>query len=92
MAQKIQTVLVSNVSKRGNRKSRLAPEVQSIIQQAIEEVYLSRNQGSVKDTYDRVIVSIVEDNRYRQSLNLPELKIPSYVTIGKIIKNDNIIA
>ena len=78
--------LVSNVSKKGNRKSRLAPEVHSIIQQAIEEVYLSRNQGSVKDTYDRVIVLIVEENQYRQSLNLPELKIPSYVTVGKIIK------
>ncbi|MEM8673442.1 MAG: Mu transposase C-terminal domain-containing protein [Cyanobacteria bacterium P01_G01_bin.67] len=78
--------LVSNVSKKGNRKSRLAPEVRSIIQQAIEEIYLSRNQGSVKDTYDRVIVLIVEENRYRQSLNLPELKIPSYVTIGQIIK------
>ena len=78
--------LVSNVSKKGNRKSRLAPEVHSIIQQAIEEVYLSRNQGSVKDTYDRVIVLIVEENQYRQNLNLPELKIPSYVTVGKIIK------
>lgn len=78
--------LVSNVSKKGNRKSRLAPEVYSIIQQAIEEIYLSRNQGSVKDTYDRVIVLIVEENRYRQSLNLPEIKIPSYVTIGTIIK------
>ena len=78
--------LVSNVSKKGNRKSRLASEVHSIIQQAIEEIYLSRNQGSVKDTYDRVIVLIVEENKSRQSLNLPELKIPSYVTIGNIIK------
>ena len=78
--------LVSNVSKKGNRKSRLAPEVHSIIQQAIEEIYLSRNQGSVKDTYDRVMVLIVEENQSRQSLNLPELKIPSYVTIGNIIK------
>lgn len=78
--------LVSNVSKKGNRKSRLTPEVHSIIQQAIEEIYLSRSQGSVKDTYDRMIVLIVEENRYRQSLNLPELKIPSYVTIGNIIK------
>ena len=78
--------LVSNVSKKGNRNSRLAPEVHSIIQQAIDEVYLSLNQGSVKDTYDRAIILIVEENQYRQNLNLPELKIPSYVTIGKIIK------
>ena len=78
--------LVSNASKKGNRKSRLAPEVHSIIQQAIEEIYLTIDRGSVKDTYDRVIVLIVEENQSRQSLNLPELKIPSYVTVGKIIK------
>ncbi|MDJ0742301.1 MAG: DDE-type integrase/transposase/recombinase [Xenococcaceae cyanobacterium MO_167.B27] len=78
--------LVSNTKKKGNRNSRLAPEVHNIIQQAIDEIYLNRNQGSIKDTYDRVIVLIVEENQYRQSLSLPELKIPNYMAIRNIIK------
>ncbi|WP_319422491.1 DDE-type integrase/transposase/recombinase [Pleurocapsa sp. FMAR1] len=78
--------LVSNTKKKGNRKSRLQPEVNQIIEQAIDEIYLNRNQGSIKDTYDRVIVLIVEENQYRQSLNLPELKIPNYMAIRNTIK------
>lgn len=78
--------LVSNTTKKGNRQSRLQPEVYQIIEQAIDEIYLNRNQGSIKDTYDRVIVLIVEENQYRQSLNLPELKIPNYMAIRNIIK------
>ncbi|MEL6439833.1 MAG: Mu transposase C-terminal domain-containing protein [Cyanobacteria bacterium J06621_8] len=78
--------LVSNTNKKGNRKSRLQPEIQQIIEQAINEIYLDRSQGSIKDTYDRVIVLIVEENQYRQSLNLPELKIPNYMAIRNTIK------
>lgn len=78
--------LVSNTKKKGNRKSRLQPEVYQIIEQAIDEVYLNRNQGSIKDTYDRVIVLIVEENQNRQYLDLPELKIPNYMAIRNTIK------
>ena len=78
--------LVSNTTKKGNRKSRLQPEVQQIIEQAIDEIYLDRSQGSIKDTYDRVIVLIVEENQYRQNLNLPELKIPNYMAVRNTIK------
>ncbi len=78
--------LVSNTKKKGNRKSRLQPEVYQIIEQAIDEIYLNRNQGSIKDTYDRVIVLIVEENQYRQSLSLPELKIPNYMAVRNTIK------
>ena len=78
--------LVSNTTKKGNRKSRLQPEVQQIIDQAIDEIYLDRNQGSIQDTYDRVIVLIVEENQNRQFLNLPELKIPNYMAIRNSIK------
>lgn len=78
--------LVSNTNKKGNRKSRLQPEVQQIIEQAIDKIYLDRSQGSIKDTYDRVIVLIVEENQHRRNLNLPELKIPNYMAIRNIIK------
>ncbi len=78
--------LVSNTKKKGNHQSRLQPEVYQIIEQAIDEIYLNRNQSSIKDTYDRVIVLIVKENQYRQSLNLPELKIANYMAIRNIIK------
>lgn len=57
-----------------------------IIEQAIDEIYLNRNQGSIKDTYDQVIVLIVEENQRRQYLNLPELKVPKYMAIRNTIK------
>jgi len=78
--------LVSNTKKKGNRKSRLQPEIYQIIEQAIDEKYLNRHQGSIKDTYDRVIVLIAEENQRRQYLNLPELKIPNYMAIRNIIQ------
>lgn len=78
--------LVSNTSKKGNRKSRLDPEVYQIIEQAIDEIYLNPNQASIKDTYDLVIVLIVEENQRRKYLNLTDLKIPNYMAIRNIIR------
>jgi putative transposase len=72
--------LVSSSSKKGNRTARLQPEVSSTIEQAISEIYLNPNQASAKDTHDRVIVLIVEENQRRENLSLPELKIPNYMT------------
>ena len=78
--------LVSNTSKKGNRKSRLDSEVYQIIEQAIDEVFLNPNQASIKDTYDRVIVLVVEENQRRKYLNLTDLKIPNYMAIRNIIR------
>ena len=78
--------LVSNTSKKGNRSSRLDPEIHQIIKQAIDEVYLNSNRSSIKDTYDRVIVLIVEENQRRGYLNLTELKIPEYMAIRNTIQ------
>jgi putative transposase len=72
--------LVSSTSKKGNRIARIQPEVSNIIQQAIDEIYLNPNQASAKDTHDRVIVLIVQENQSRKNLNLPALKIPNYMT------------
>jgi putative transposase len=72
--------LVSSSSKKGNRTARIQPEVSSTIEQAISEIYLNPNQASAKDTHDRVIVLIVEENQRRKNLSLPELQIPNYMT------------
>ena len=47
---------------------------------------LHSNRSSIKDTYDRVIVLIVEENQRRGYLNLTELKIPEYMAIRNTIQ------
>jgi putative transposase len=79
--------LVSSSSKKGNRTARLQPEVSSTIEQAISEIYLNPNQASAKDTHDRVIVLIVEENQRRKNLSLPELKIPNYMTTLRAVND-----
>jgi putative transposase len=77
--------LVPNTSKKGNRTRRIQPEVSSIIEQSIDEIYLNPNLASAKDTHDRVIVLITEENQRRKNLSLPELKIPDYMTTLRAI-------
>ena len=79
--------LVLSSSNKGNRTARIQPEISSMIGQAIEEIYLNPNQASVKDTHDRVIVLIVEENQRRKNLSLPELKIPNYVTTLRAVND-----
>jgi putative transposase len=79
--------LVSSSTKKGNRTARIQSEVSSIIEQAIEEIYLNPNQASAKDTHDRVIVLIVEENQRRRNLSLPELKIPNYMTTLRAVND-----
>jgi putative transposase len=79
--------LVSSSSKKGNRTARLQPEVSSTIEQAISEIYLNPNQASAKDTHDRVIVLIVEENQRRRNLSLPELQIPNYMTTLRAVND-----
>jgi putative transposase len=79
--------LVSSSTKKGNRTARIQSEVSSIIEQAISEIYLNPNQASAKDTHDRVIVLIVEENQRRRNLSLPELKIPNYMTTLRAVND-----
>jgi putative transposase len=79
--------LVTNTSKKGNRTRRIQPEVSSIIEQAIDEIYLNPNLASVTDTHDRVIVLIVEENQRRKNLSLQKLKIPNYMTTLRAVND-----
>jgi putative transposase len=79
--------LVSSNSKKGNRTARIQPEVSSIIQQAISEIYLNPNQASAKDAHDRAIVLVVQENQHRKKLSLPELKIPNYITTLRAVND-----
>jgi putative transposase len=79
--------LVSSTSKKGNRTARIQPEVSSIIQQSISEIYLNPNQASAKDAHDRAIVLVVQENQHRKNLSLPELKIPNYMTTLRAVND-----
>ena len=82
--------LVPFHSEKGNRQSRLHPEVQQIIQDAIEQVYLNPTQADGADVYERVIIGINQSNRLRAKLGQEQLLIPSNRTIYRAIAKLNV--
>ena len=72
-------------SGKGNRHSRLNPEVRQIIKEAIESVYLNMAQAEGMDVYDRVIININQSNRIRETLGQEKLQIPHVSTIYRVI-------
>ncbi len=77
--------LVPLHSAKGNRQSRLNPEVRQIIKNAIESVYLNPTQAEGADVYDRVIIEINQSNRLRSALGQEKLEIPSQMTIYRAL-------
>ena len=77
--------LVPLHSAKGNRSSRLNPEVKKIIKDAIERVYLNTTQAEGMDVYDRVLVEINQCNRLRSNLGQEKLTLPSNRTIYRAI-------
>ncbi len=77
--------LVPLHSAKGNRQSRLNPEVQQIIKNAINQVYLNTTQAEGADVYDRVIIEINQSNRLRSALGQEKLAIPNITTIYRAL-------
>lgn len=77
--------LVPLHSAKGNRQSRLNPEVRQIIKNAIDQVYLNTTQAEGMDVYERVIIEINQSNRLREALSQEKLEIPSQMTIYRAI-------
>jgi putative transposase len=77
--------LVPLDSEKGNRQSRLNPEVKQIIKDAINQVYLNSTQAQGMDVYERVIININQSNRLREKLGQEQLKIPHPSTIYRAI-------
>lgn len=71
---------------KGNRQPRLHPEVQKIIEKAINQVYLKPNQAEGTDVYDRVIIEINQSNRLREALSQEKLALPNIITIYRAIE------
>jgi putative transposase len=70
---------------KGNRQSRLEPEVKKIITNAISQVYLKPEQASGSDVYDRVIIEVNQCNRIREAVGTAKLEIPNIAAIYRTI-------
>jgi putative transposase len=80
----IRSLIPKHIAK-GNRKSRLEPEVKKIITNAISQVYLKPEQASGSDVYDRVIIEINQCNRIRSAVGTEKLEIPNIAAIYRAI-------
>ena len=69
--------LVPLHSAKGNRQSRLNPEVQQILKNAIDQLYLNTTQAEGTDVYDRVIIEINQSRSCLWSTKLLEWNIQS---------------
>lgn len=59
------TALVDASDRKGNYNPRYPKEVERIVDEAIENVYLTRERKTAQDTLDRATVRVVEENKLR---------------------------
>ena len=77
--------LTSNTKKKGNRTPRLRIEVQNIINERINNFYLTTERPSIQNTHTQICEKIQEENEFREAGD--ELIPPSYNTVrDKILK------
>lgn len=76
--------LSTNRKRKGNRLPRLRPEVQDIIDDVINNYYLTRERPSIKSTYTQICMRIQESNDFRESDD--QLNMPTYMTIRRKIQ------
>lgn len=75
--------VVSKLAKRGNRKRRYPEEVLTIVEHAIESVYLTTEKRSMQDVLDKAKDAVNRENSLRpQELQLPE---PTYRLVTSMI-------
>ncbi len=80
----IRSLIPKHIAK-GNRQSRLEPEVKKIITNAISQVYLNPEQPTGSDVYDQVILEINQCNRIREAVGTEKLEIPNIAAIYRAI-------
>jgi len=72
---------------RGNRRKRISPEIEDIIEKAIDERYLSMQRLTVNAVHSAVIARTTDENRFRDSGN--KLKLPNIAAIRRRIARLN---
>ncbi len=65
--------VVAKVAKRGNRKRQYPQEVLTVVEEAIESVFLTREKKTMQDVVDKAKVEINRENKLRPAeLQLPQ--------------------
>lgn len=75
--------LLDYSSRKGNRKSRFPEEVTTICNEAIDDVFLTRERGTVQDTCNEAILRIREANLTRPAVMA--LPLPTLTFIKRLI-------
>jgi putative transposase len=83
--QDIRALIPKHLAK-GNRQPRLQPEVRTIINNTISQVYLKPEQASGTDVYNRVVIEINQCNRLRKDIGQEKLEIPNIAAIYRAIQ------
>lgn len=76
--------LLTQTSRKGNRKPRYPTECEILMQQAIDEVYLTSQQGTIKQTWERAIYLLTRENKLRPAID--QLPIPGRKAIKSRIE------
>jgi putative transposase len=86
--------VVSKVAKKGNRNRRYPQDVLTIVESAIELVYLTREKKTMKDVLDKAKVEIKKENKLRPAESqLPEPTIRLVTSmIGEVPAFDRCLA
>lgn len=77
--------LVTQTHRKGNRKARYPAECEALIQQAIDEVYMTRQQRTLKDTWERAVYLLTKENKLRPSID--QLPLPGQKAIKRRIED-----
>ena len=79
--------LIPRHQAKGDYRPKLKPEVITIINRAITEVYLTPRRPDIADVYDEVIRQIRKENQNRQVIGMEPLKIPHRSTVYRAVSN-----
>ncbi|HEX6706087.1 MAG TPA: hypothetical protein VF169_15100 [Albitalea sp.] len=78
------TALLSRTRFRGNRDERVAPKVIECVDEAIDQVFLTRERPTLKDTLDAAIVKVDRENKLIPRGD-PKLPLPSERTVKSLL-------
>lgn len=72
---------------RGNRTRKIDITIEDMCQQAIREIYMTRERGSVDDTLDKAIFLVDKENDLRPGEH--KLRLPTRTFISRLIKRES---
>lgn len=84
-AQNDMRSLIGRTDLQGRTGSRLAGELQVLLQEAIDQVYLSPQRNTIEETWFHLAHLIANANNFRDAKN--KLSVPSKSTVRRAIKN-----